>query len=113
MYGTVMIGKLKVPAEEIDRVAREWNADRKVPGFVRSEVLVGDDGTTVVNNVWFESREHYLKLADDPEQDRWWREKMAPLFDGEPQWIDGSWLSAMVAMPDQRIVTETPESARR
>lgn len=113
MYGTVMIGKLKGSFEDIDRVVRDWNIDRKVPGFVRSEVILGDDGTTVVNCVWFESREHYMQLADDPEQDKWWREKMAPLLDGEPQWVDGTWQAAMVAMPDQRVGLETPETARR
>lgn len=113
MYGTVMIGKLKGSFEDIDRVARDWNVDRRVPGFVRSEVIVSDDGSTVVNCVWFESREHYTALADDPEQDKWWREKMQPLLDGEPQWIDGSWQSAMVAMPDQRVTMETSQTARR
>jgi hypothetical protein len=33
----------------------------------------------------------YRALADDPAQDDWWREKVMPMLDGDPQWFDGHW----------------------
>ena len=59
---------------------------------VRGEyTLVGDDGRTIVSCVVFESKELYFQLANDPEQDNWYRERVARLLDGDPQWIDGTW----------------------
>jgi len=91
-YGTVMIGKLKTPGtgQKLVDAARKWE-ERKVPGFERSYALFADDGNTVVTCVAFESRDAYLALADSPEQDEWWRTVMAPMLDGDPQWIDGEW----------------------
>lgn len=40
----------------------------------------------------FESKEKYVALANNPAQDEWSSNVMAPLLDGDPQWIDGSWL---------------------
>ncbi len=111
MYGTVMVGRLKAAPADVERAVREWYEQRRVPGFLRSEALVADDGSTVVSAVWFESREHYLRLADDPDQDRWWRERMAPLLDGEPQWIDGTWQTPLVAMPGPRAGADAGASA--
>jgi len=91
MYGTVMIGKLKGSREEVIRVSREWESGRDVPGHRRSDTLFSDDGTTIVVAVQFDSKEQYMALADAPEQDEWWRTVMAPLLDGEPTWIDGTW----------------------
>lgn len=91
MYGTVMIGTLKGSRDEVMRVSAEWNTQRQVPGYRRSDVLFADDGQTVVMGVQFDSKEQYLALADSPDQDVWWRTTMAPLLDGEPTWIDGSW----------------------
>ena len=91
MYGTVMIGKLKGGRDETMQASRDWDAQRQVPGYVRSDILFGDDGQTVVVAVQFASKEQYLALADSPEQDEWWRTVMAPMLDGEPTWIDGTW----------------------
>jgi hypothetical protein len=93
MYGTVMIGTLKVPYDEVVRAEKEWDAQRQVPGYVRVDLLRADDGQTIVMAVQFESKEQYVALADDPRQDEWWRTVMAPMLDGEPQWIDGTWES--------------------
>ena len=41
--------------------------------------------------VVFESKDAYLALANDPEQDKWYQAKVAPMLDGDPQWIDGTW----------------------
>lgn len=91
MYGTVMIGKLKGSAEEAMRASNAWNTERQVPGYRRSDMLFADDGQTIVVAVQFDSKEQYLALADSPEQDEWWRTVMAPMLDGEPTWIDGTW----------------------
>lgn len=90
MYGTVMVGRLRAAPEELDRVNREW-LERRAPGFVRSDALITDDGKTVVSIAVFESQEAYRRLAADPAQDAFWRERIAPLLDGEPQWFDGVW----------------------
>jgi len=91
MYGTVMIGKLKVPFDEVMRAEKQWEDERDVPGYVRADALRADDGQTIVMAVQFESKEQYVALADDPRQDEWWRTVMEPMLDGEPQWIDGTW----------------------
>ena len=93
-YGTIMIGKLKTPGtgQALADATEKWK-ERKVPGFERSYTLLSDDGTTVVSCVAFESKDTYLALADSPEQDEWWRSVMAPMLDGDPQWIDGEWVT--------------------
>lgn len=96
MYGTVMIARRRGSLDEWWRVADEW-LDRRVPGFVREETILADDGATVVMAVFFESKEDYLRLAGDSTQDEWYRERLAPLLDGEPRWIDGEWQEALVA----------------
>jgi hypothetical protein len=92
VYGTVMIGRLTGSTDELVQALKDWETERHVKGFVDSRVMLGDDGQTVVNAVRFESKADYDALADDPEQDRWWRERFRPLLADEPQWIDGSWL---------------------
>jgi hypothetical protein len=93
MYGSVMIGRLAAPIEKVEAVSKAWERGKgaSTPGFLESVVLEADDGKTVVVGARFEDKATYLALADDPDQDRWWREEMAPLLDGEPQWIDGTW----------------------
>ena len=90
MYGTVMIATLKGSLEDVRQVTKEWETSRTVPGYVGEDVLVGDDGSTIVVAVRFESAETYKTLADDPAQDEWWTTKMAPLLD-DVRWIDGEW----------------------
>ncbi len=93
MYGTVMIAKLKGPIDEMrsrsERWAKEMGADA---GYIDEWVMATDDGRCVVA-VRFTSKDAYLKLADDPRQDEWYRNEMMPLIDGEPQWLDGEWQS--------------------
>lgn len=91
MYGTVMIARMKSTPEEAIRATEEWNAQRQVPGYRRSDILIADDRHTVVMAVQFDSKEEYDRLADAPEQDEWWRTVMAPMLEGEPTWIDGRW----------------------
>ncbi|MEZ5114936.1 MAG: hypothetical protein R2737_01600 [Candidatus Nanopelagicales bacterium] len=93
MYGTVMIGRMRDGFEGFERLKADWEVERgpQVAGWVDSFALRGDDGGTVVLCTRFESKESYVALSDDPEQARWYEERIAPLLDGEPQWIDGSW----------------------
>ena len=39
----------------------------------------------------FASKQDYWALADNPDQDEWYRTSLAPLLDGDPTWIDGDW----------------------
>ena len=95
MYGTTMIGT-KASGVTVDQIRDElqaWESERKVKGFISSHVLVSDDDETIVNVAVFDSKESYLALADDPEQDEWYQKRYAPLLAGEPKWIDGTWIS--------------------
>lgn len=93
MYGTVMIGRLRpsISAEDLDRTVQAWSSRRQPDGFVDSNVHVSDDGTHVVIATRFASREQYWALAETPDQDEWYRTSLAPLLDGDPTWIDGTW----------------------
>lgn len=90
MYGTVMVATLKGSIDEVRRVTKEWESKGTPAGYVGEDVLIGDDGTTIVVAVRFEDREKYMALADDPAQDEWWTTQMAPLL-GDVRWIDGVW----------------------
>jgi hypothetical protein len=96
MYGTAMIATLKGDRDAMERELADWVATRgpEVSGFVDARLLFGEDGKTVVNTVRFESREDYVRLADDPRQDTWYAEHVAPLIEGDAQWIDGYWIES-------------------
>jgi hypothetical protein len=90
MYGTVMIAKLNGSLEDLRQIGKEWEAEHPVKGYVGQDIMLGDDGETVVSVVRFTSKTEYQALADDPTQDEWWRTKMEPLL-SDVQWIDGEW----------------------
>ena len=90
-FGSVMIGRLRAPFAEVEAVARRWQEERHVPGFRSEDVLVAEDGETIVVTVVFDDEASYRRLSDDPTQSQWWETQMRPLLDGEPQWIDGHW----------------------
>jgi len=93
MYGTVMIARSKVPAATILESSRRWAAEKgSAAGYVDQWVMQSDDGRMVMA-VRFESKDAYIKLADDPSQDEWWRTEVMPHLDGDPEWIDGEWSS--------------------
>ena len=91
-YGTVMIGRLAdgVSVEDWTRGVQEWREARQVDGFSGEYTFLADDGR-LISCVIFESKEKYLALADDPEQDRWWNEQARPKLAADPEWIDGIW----------------------
>jgi hypothetical protein len=93
MYGTVMIGRLAAgtsPDEFTKKLRAYSNRDRS-DGFVDASILITDDGTQVVVATRFASKEQYWALADTSEQDDWYQSTLAPMLDGDPTWIDGSW----------------------
>jgi hypothetical protein len=92
MYGTVMIARLAdgVSADDVQKAGVDWRQSRQVAGFVDDRVLQADDGRIVLA-VRFESKDAYLKLADDPAQDEWWTNTMRPMLAADPEWIDGEW----------------------
>jgi hypothetical protein len=92
MYGTVMIAKMKVSAEQLREAGAAWVAQRgQSRGYVDQWVMQADDGRVILA-VRFDSKDAYSKLSDDPAQDEWYQKVMAPNMDGEPEWIDGEWL---------------------
>lgn len=92
MYGTVMIARPAVSVDELQARSEKWETSRSPSiGYVDQWVMAADDGRLVMA-VRFESKEKYLALADDPSQDEWWTTEMAPLLDGDPEWIDGEWI---------------------
>jgi len=91
MYGTVMIAKAKGTVDEIRASSERWAKERGPSvGYVDEWVMTADDGR-VVMAVRFESKEAYQALTEDPAQDAWWTNEVAPLLDGEPEWYDGDW----------------------
>ena len=97
-YGTVMIATLTGSADALRQASQDWAKDHDVPGFLADEILISDDGTKVVTSVFFSSREDYQRLADDPQQDAWWTEKMAPHL-SDVTWIDGTWQETVTRQP--------------
>jgi len=102
-YGTVMIGRLRQPmdassGEAMADTVRQWIRERHVPGFLHEDVMMCDDGSTIVVSVFFDSEDSYKKLADDPMQAQWYEEKLAPMLEGDPQWLDGHWRYAFDAV---------------
>ena len=87
-----MIARPAVSMDEIRSRMEKWEADRSPGrGYVDQWVMASDDGRIVIA-VRFESKEKYLALADDPSQDEWWRTEVAPMLQGDPEWIDGEWI---------------------
>lgn len=106
-YGTVMIATLTGNLEAMQQASEQWALERHVPGFLVDELLVGDDGRTVVLVVFFASREDYERLAEDPEQDRWYSQHVAPNV-SDVRWIDGTWQRAVQRLAPPRIPSPSP-----
>jgi quinol monooxygenase YgiN len=92
MFGTIFRMRPK-PGQigAVEEHMRRWQRERrpKVAGVVASYLLTsrahpGD----LVGVAVFDSEEHYRANADDPEQDRWYRDLRA-LLEDDPEWNDG------------------------
>ena len=98
MFGSVFRLRPRSGHEQaMIELMKRWNDERrpKLPGFVagyiyRSESRPGD----YVNVVVFRDRESYMANADDPEQDRWYRQ-LRSLLESDPEWEDGEVLYAI------------------
>lgn len=96
MFGSVFTMRSK-PGQEQALVALfdRWNQERrpKIKGSVGGFVFrSADDPRQFIAVAVFDSRESYFANANDPEQDRWYRELVAVL-EGEPKFSDGDVLS--------------------
>ncbi len=89
MYGT--IARLKVKPDRVEELQRLTSSydELEVPGFVGTHVYRMDaDETEYYLVVQFEDRDTYRKNAEDPAQDRRYRE-MRELLVEDPEWHDG------------------------
>lgn len=89
MYGT--IARLKVKPDRVEALQQLTASydDLEVPGFVGTHVYRMDaDDTEYYLVVLFEDRDTYRKNAEDPAQDRRYRE-MRELLAEDPEWHDG------------------------
>lgn len=92
MYGTVARLRPK-PGKEDDlkAILRLWDEESKpqVKGAIATYIYQLDkDPKQWLMAVLFEDRETYVKNADDPETDAWYR-KMRELLEEDPVWEDG------------------------
>ena len=100
MYGTIFSMKVK-PGKERELVEsfRRWEGERKpkVPGFVASFVLRSDKGSgEFVGVAVFKDKVTYAANANDPEQDKWYRQ-MRTLLRSDPEWNDGEYVFSEIA----------------
>jgi hypothetical protein len=90
-YGTVMVARIAAPFADVESSIQRWADERKVPGFLHEDVMLCDDGVTVVMSVFFSDETSYRTLADDAQQAEWWDAVVQPMLEGEATWYDGNW----------------------
>jgi len=94
MYGTVGRVKLKAEKREEFRRTLEGQGNANTPGFHKAWLMFPEnreDEALMV--VFFEDKDSYWKNANDPEQDKRYRE-FAQFFESEPEWHDGEWIES-------------------
>jgi heme-degrading monooxygenase HmoA len=91
-YGTVATMRVQPGHEpELQRLNEQFDQARarSVPGFVASYVFKTDrDPNEFILVAVFRDRESYRANAEDPEQDRWYRQLREHL-EADPAWTDG------------------------
>lgn len=96
MYGTIAIAKPKAGQEQalVNMLDQWWEERRpKIRGAVASTIYRNTENPAeLMIAVVFDSKESYMANAEDPEQDRFYRQ-MLELLEGEPRWIDGDVLA--------------------
>ena len=97
MYGTVARMMVKSGHEQdLIEMQRSWDETRGVNaiGAVASYVFKSDDTPNEYTLVAiFRDRAAYQQNAEDPEQDRWYREMRSHL-EADPEWRDGEIIAA-------------------
>ena len=92
MFGTIFRMRPRSgQADAVNEQFRRWARERqpKVAGVVASYLLASRSRPgELVGVAVFDSEANYRKNADDPEQDRWYRELRA-LLEADPEWNDG------------------------
>jgi quinol monooxygenase YgiN len=92
MFGTIFRMRPKQGQEQaLVQMLERWERERRpqVAGFVASYLLTSRTNPgEVVGVAVFDSEQSYQKNANDPEQDRWYRELRA-LLESDPEWNDG------------------------
>lgn len=92
MFGTIFTlrpkpGKEDAVLEQFEKFDRERRP--KIKGTLASHLYRRTDNPREwMGAVVFDSRENYFANAEDPEQDRWYRE-LVSLLEEEPRWMDG------------------------
>jgi quinol monooxygenase YgiN len=92
MYGTVARMHVKAGhAEQLQQLNDEWTQGRgaQAAGYVASYVFRPDTRPDeLVLVAIFQDRASYRANAEDPEQDRWYRQ-MREHLQADPEWTDG------------------------
>ena len=92
MYGTVARMHVKPGhADQLQKLNDEWTQGRgrQAAGYVASYVFRPDTWPDeLVLVAIFQDRESYRANAEDPEQDRWYRQ-MREHLQADPEWTDG------------------------
>ena len=114
MFGTIFTVRPK-PGQENAVVGHfeKWARERgsKAKGALASYLYRNvQNPAELMCAVVYDSRDSYFANANDPEQDRWYRELVA-LLEAEPRFSDGELLLSYTA--SSGIVRSQPSEARR
>jgi len=100
MFGTIFTMRPKTGREnDVVALFDQWDRERrpKIKGALAGHLYRNDQNPgELMAAVVFDSRENYFANANDPEQDRWYRELVA-LLEAEPRFIDGEVLRSWSA----------------
>ncbi len=100
MYGTIFTMKVKRGKDaELIESFKKWDRERKpkVRGAVASFLLKSDKGAGQYFGVAvFKDKDSYRANAEDPEQDKWYRQ-LRELLQADPEWHDGEYLYSIIA----------------
>ena len=92
MYGTVANIRVKAGhQDDLTKLMHEWNDELrpKISGAQTGYLVQLDsDPQDMIMIGIFDDKDSYMKNADDPGQDRWFRRTMEHL-ESEPDWHDG------------------------
>ena len=97
MYGTVALMKPKQGQDQaLKALMDKWWTERrpKAKGSISTTVHRNESNPAeIIVAVVFDTKENYDANAEDPGQDKWYKELVA-LLEGEPRWMDGEVIAA-------------------